>query len=153
LPTGTSRSSIHDTSLPYSHVAAKLLGAAHRFAQAAGIDRVETARTISPGDGEAGLAQHAQMGRDAGLGNADVALDDGTHRAGGPLTRSNDQNLWIALRPGDVKERTFPRKIVLSQNSDQDRRWRAGSGRCAGAQGSPGREGVQRGHGQLVAAG
>jgi hypothetical protein len=30
---------------------------------------------------------------------------------------SNDQNLWIALRPGDVKERTFPRKIVLSQNA------------------------------------
>jgi hypothetical protein len=69
------------------------------------------------------------------------------------FARSNDQNLWIALRPGDVKERTFPRKIVLSQNSDQDRRWCAGSGRCADAQGSPGRGGVQREHGQFVAAG
>jgi predicted acetyltransferase len=26
---------------------------------------------------------------------------------------SNDQNLWIALRSGDVKERTFPRKDHL----------------------------------------
>jgi len=24
---------------------------------------------------------------------------------------SNDQNLWMALGPGDVKERTFPRMI------------------------------------------
>ena len=24
---------------------------------------------------------------------------------------SNDQNLWMVLGPGDVKERTFPRKI------------------------------------------
>jgi hypothetical protein len=25
--------------------------------------------------------------------------------------RSNDQKLWMALGPGDVKERTFPRMI------------------------------------------
>ncbi len=32
-------------------------------------------------------------------------------------------------RRGDVKERTFPRMISKSDGFDQDRRWRAGSGR------------------------
>jgi hypothetical protein len=32
-----------------------------------------------------------------------------TRHANGPV--SNDQNLWIGPRPGDVKGRTFPRKI------------------------------------------
>ena len=54
-------------------------------AQAVGVDRVQAAGAVGADRGEAGLAQDAQVGRDAGLGDAELALDDRADRARGLL--------------------------------------------------------------------
>jgi hypothetical protein len=49
---------------------------------------------------------------------------------------SNDQNLWMAST-GCHEGAHLPEDDLKSDSSDQHRRWRAGSGRYARAQGSP----------------
>src|SRR5262245_19491909 len=59
-------------------------------AQPGWIDRVEAAGSLGAGGREASFAQHPQVGGDARLGDAELALDDAAHRAGGQLAVSEE---------------------------------------------------------------
>jgi hypothetical protein len=87
-------------------------------------EALAVARAVDSGDDEARALMSLAM-LELHRGDADTAR--------GRLRESNDQNLWMAL---DAEGAHLPEDDLKSDSSDQDRRWRAGSGRYARAQGS-----------------
>src|SRR4249919_3861139 len=53
--------------------------------QRARLHRVQAPGTLRPHGREAGLTQHLQVLRNARLGDPELLMDDGAHRAGGHL--------------------------------------------------------------------
>src|SRR4051794_5620130 len=51
-------------------------------AETGGVDRVEATCAVGPGGGKSGCAQYAQVGGDARLRDAELALNDGTDGPG-----------------------------------------------------------------------